>query len=251
MPDGWLHTVARLHRPHWSALLPLELLGLLALEAPHLGATISLAARRGLDEVEQARAPSRSAARGSPGRSCRPDDRDPDRPADERRADEAEERVARARPASAPRPGAGCRPTSAATSGTRPRGRRAGQRRDQVGHERGQLAQGAGGEHGALRSSYSARSSRPSANASASTPWMTSRSASEARSGAAAGSRGSCANEPHTSPSTNPILGSHTQAYAWPRCLLGVVGPVTTGARRVGTKREHVLVCDGRRSTGR
>ena len=36
----------------------------------------------------------------------------------------------------------------AATSGTRPSDVRAGQRRDQVGHDRRQLAQGAGGEDG-------------------------------------------------------------------------------------------------------
>ena len=218
-------------------------------------ATISRSWPARPDEVEEASTAMTISGQGSAAEVDRSDDgREPDRPADQRRTRGSRRTRCAAPRASAPRRAAGCPCDVAATSGTRPVDVRAGRAGTRSATSGGSSPRVRAPSTAELRSSYSARSSRPSANASASTPWMTSRSASEARSGADRGvARVVRERAPHVSLPRSPILGTHS------RRTLGGAGPWAsdgspTGeghAGLVGPKREHVLVCDGRRSTGR
>ena len=198
---------------HWSPLLPLELLGLLALEAAHLVGDDLLPRRHRPDEVDQCRRhhderPREVVAQVDPVLDV---DREPDRPADQRRSEEAEERVA-------PRVLAvllGAAPDVRRRGGDQrhpARRRPSRQRRDQVGHDRRQLAQGpraASTRRAALvvlrrGPAGRRRTPRPAPRGSPRGPRR--RRAGARRQGRA----GRASNDAQTSPSTKPILGTHS-----------------------------------------
>ena len=205
---------------HWSELLlaaGLDLLGLLALQPLDLGADdLALAGQRSGAGSCSAKAIT-TAARGS-------------RPKSSRSGRDQIAQVSRLVPRKPMNASAAIvaplllgPPLDVAGATLTPAAPRRQQRpvRHQVGHQRPAAGRAcAPGGSAAVRSSYSSRSSRPSANASVSTPWTTLRSASEARSGATAGSRGSCWKDAHRSPeraATSATIGPAADAL----CLAG------------------------------